>query len=130
MESLRAQRLADQDGHTLFFSLVDVVHSASGHNSSLKNLNLMTDVVHILASKMLYTFLFIAMEWSSSDVQPPKVFHLPHRILKGKALPSSLIVAQASVDLPTTEDLEEVARKRARHAGEAIASSDAHASNG
>ncbi len=70
------------------------------------------------------------MEWSSSDIQPAKVFHLASRILEGKATPSSLTVAQAAADLPTTKDPEEVAKRRARLAEEAIASFDAHILDG
>ena len=39
-------------------------------------------------------------------IQPAQIFHLACRILEGKATPSSLIVAQATADLPTTEDHE------------------------
>ena len=70
------------------------------------------------------------MEWSSSDIQPAKVFHLASRILEGKATPSSLTVANATADLPTTEDPEEAAKQRARLAKEAIASFDAHTLHG
>ena len=70
------------------------------------------------------------MEWLSSGIQPAKVFHLACRILEGKAPLCLLTVAQTSVDLPTTEDPEEAARWRARLATEAIASFDAHASDG
>jgi hypothetical protein len=70
------------------------------------------------------------MEWFSSDIQPVKVFHLTGRILKGKETPSSLTVAQATVDLPTMEDPEEAAKRRARLAEEAIASFDAHTLDG
>jgi hypothetical protein len=70
------------------------------------------------------------MEWSSSAIQPAKVFHLAGRILERKTPPTSLTVAQATVDPFTTEDPEEAAKRRARLATEAIASFDAHASDG
>ena len=43
---------------------------------------------------------------------------------------SSLIMAQTTTNLPITEDLEEAARRQVRLAAEAIASFDAHASDG
>ena len=89
-----------------------------------------TDVVHTLASKLLYIPLFTAMEWSSSAIQPAKVFHLVGRILEGKVTPTSLTMAQATVDSSTTGDPEETTKRRARLAAEAIASFDAHASDG
>jgi hypothetical protein len=50
--------------------------------------------------------------------------------LKGKAPPALLTVAQATTNRSTTEDHEETAKRRARLATEAIASFDAHASDG
>ena len=124
---------ADQIGQArlpLSFGLADAAQSVSGRNSSLEASNPVTDVLHTLASKVLHTPLFTAMEWSSSDIQPAKVFHLAGRILEGKATPSSLTVANATTDLPTTEDPEEAAKRRARLAEEAIASFDAHTLDG
>ena len=69
------------------------------------------------------------MEWSSFGIQLAKVSHLVGRILKGKTPPSSLTMAQATADLHTTEDPEEVARRQGKFAAEAIASFDAHASD-
>jgi hypothetical protein len=89
-----------------------------------------TDVVHTLASKAVHTPLFTAMKWSSSAIHPTKVFHLAGRILERKATPASLTVAQATVDPSTTDNHEEAAKRRARFAAEAIASFDAHASDG
>ena len=83
----------------------------------------------MLASKVLHTPLFTAMEWSSPEFQPTKVFHLAGRILEGKASIPSLTVAQATTDIFVSEDLEEVAKRRARLAAETIASFDAHASD-
>ena len=74
--------------------------------------------------------MFTAMELSSPDIQPAKVFHLAGRILEGKASLPSLTVAQATVETSTIEDLEEVAKRRAMLAAEAIASFDAHISDG
>ena len=50
------------------------------------------------------------MEWSSSGIQPAKVFHLAGRVLENKALLFSLIEAQATANLPTIEDPDEVAK--------------------
>ena len=70
------------------------------------------------------------MEWSSSAIQPAKVSHLAGRISEGKTPPASLIVAHATVDLFTMEDPDDMAKQGARLAAEAIASFDAHASDG
>ena len=112
------------------FGLLNVVQSVSGRNLSLEASNLVTEVVHILASKMLNIPLFTTMEWSSSGIQLVQVFHLACRILKRKAPLSSLTVAQATADLLTTEDPKEAARWRVRLAAEAIASFNTHTSNG
>jgi len=122
---------ADQIGQArlpLSFGLADAAQSVSGRNSSLEASNPATDVVHTLASKVLHIPLFTAMEWSSSDIQPAKVFHLASRILEGKATPSSLIVATATADLPTTEDPEEAAKQRnaALSAGDSAVEQVAH----
>ena len=58
----------------LSFGLADAAQSVSGRNSSLEVSNLTIDVVHTLASKVLHTPLFTSMEWSSSAIQPAKVF--------------------------------------------------------
>jgi hypothetical protein len=134
LDNLRARHNgpADQIGQarlSLSFGLADAVQSVSGRNSNLEASNPTTDVVHTLASKVLHTPLFTAMEWSSSDFQPAKVFHLAGRILEGKTL-SSLTVAQATTDIPTMEDPEEAAKRRARLVEEAIASFNAHTLNG
>ena len=115
MDSLRARDNgpADQIGQAhlpLFFGLGDAVQFVSGRNSSLQASNPTIDVVHNLAFEVLHTPLFTAMEWTSSDNQPTKVFHLACRILEGKAPSSSLIVAQATANLLTTKDPEESAR--------------------
>ena len=119
---------ADQIGQVrlpLSFGLADAVQSVNGCHLSLKALNPATDVVHTLASKVLYTPLFAAMEWSSSGIPPAKVFHLAGKILEGKAPPFSLTVTQATADLHITGDPKEVAKRRARVVIEAITSFDA-----
>ena len=83
-------------------------------------------MVHTLASKVLHTPLFTAMEWSSPEFQPTKVFHLADRILERKTSSSSLTVAEAITNIPTSEDPEEVAKRQARLVVETIASFDAH----
>ena len=91
----RDNGLADQIGQArlpLSFGLADVVQYISGRNLSLEASNPLTDMMHILASKVLHTPLFTAMEWSSSGIQPAKIFHLVCRILEGKASPSSLTI--------------------------------------
>ena len=90
----------------LFFGLADAIPSVNGHHLSLEASNPATNVMHTLASKVLHTPLFTAIEWSSSGVQSAKVFHLAGRILEEKPPPSSLTVAQATADLPTMEDPE------------------------
>ena len=80
----------------------------------MKASNPATDMVHMLASKVLHTPLFTAMEWLSPDIQPAKVFHLVGRILEGKASLSSLIVAQVTADLLATKDPEEMAKEKAK----------------
>jgi hypothetical protein len=85
VESLRARN----SGH---------VQSVGRHNPHVDDSIPATDVVYTLASKLLHTPLFTAIKWSSSTIQPSKVFHLADRILEGKAPPASLIVAQAIVD--------------------------------
>ena len=97
VDNLRARDIgpADHIGQAhlpLPFGLADVVQYVSGCHSSLEASNPATDVVHTLASKMLYTPLFIAMQWSSCGIQPAQVFHLACRILEGKAPPSILTV--------------------------------------
>ena len=91
VNNLRARDndLADQIGQThvsLTFRLVDNVQFVSGRNLSLVTLNPAIEVVHTLASKTLHTPLFTMIEWSSSGIQPTKIFHLTNRILKGRAL--------------------------------------------
>ena len=110
--------------------MADAVQSVNVHHSSLEAWNPETNVLYTWASKVLKTPLFTAMEWSSSDFQPAQIFHIVDRILEGKSPPSSLIVAQATADFPTTEDPEEAARWRVGLVVEAIASFDAHASDG
>ena len=89
VESLRARNSGpvNQIGQThlpLFFGLADVVQSISGHHSHVDVSDLTTDVVHTLASKVLHTSLFTAMEWLSSGIQPAKIFHSAGKILEGK----------------------------------------------
>ena len=55
----------------------------------------------------MHILLFTYMEWSSSNIQPTKVFHLVNRILEGKTFSYYQIVAQATSNLPTMEDPEE-----------------------
>ena len=83
-----------------------------------------------LASTMLHTLFFITMEWWSSDIQPAKVFHLACRILEEKIPPSSLIVAQATENLSTTEVPEEANIRQEKLATKAIAFFDLHALDG
>ena len=71
----------------LSFGLADVVQFVNGRHPSDEVPNPVTDMVYTLASKVLHTPLFMAIEWSS-----PK-FHLAGRILEGKASSSSLTVA-------------------------------------
>ena len=49
----------------LSFGLSNVVQSISGYHPSDKVPNPATDMVHTLASEVLYTLLFTTMEWSS-----------------------------------------------------------------
>lgn len=65
-----------------------------------------TNMVYILATKVLHTLLFTAIKWSSYGIQLTKVFHLTCRILEEKTPGSFMTVAQITVDLPTTEDIE------------------------
>ena len=67
MESLRAQNSGsadqiDQARLPLFFGLADVVHFVDSHNSHVNASDSVVDVVHTLASKVLYTPLFTVME--------------------------------------------------------------------
>ena len=123
VDNLQARNIGptDQIGQTrlpLSFGLANDVQSFKDRHSSLEALNPATDMVHTLASKVLHTPLFISMECLSSDIQAAQVFHIGSRILEGKRPPSFLTMAQAITDLPTTEDLEEAARRRARFATE------------
>lgn len=113
-------RLRPKKGMLLFLGLVDVVQSINGHNLSLEASNLANDVLQNLASKVLHTFLVIAMEWSSSYIQLAKFSCIALKILEGKAPPFSLTVIQAIVALPTVEDQTKLAM-------EAILCFDAHA---
>jgi hypothetical protein len=61
---------------------------------------------------------------------PTKVFDLACRILEGKTPSTSLTVVQTTVDSSTTEDLEDVGRRRAKLAAEAIATFDVYDSDG
>jgi hypothetical protein len=114
----------------LSFGLADVDQSVSGRNSNVDASSSTTDMIHTLASKVLDTPLFTAIEWSSSNIQSAKGFHLAGRILERNTPPASLTVAIATVDLSTTEDHEEAGRWRTRLAAEAITFCDAHASDG
>ena len=72
LDNLRARDNgpADRIGHAhlrLFFGLADVVQSVSGCHSSLEASNLLTNVMFTLASKVLHTPLFTAMEWLLPD---------------------------------------------------------------
>ena len=49
----------------LSFGLADTVESVSGRHPNNEVSNLATDVAHTLASKVLHTPLFMAMEWLS-----------------------------------------------------------------
>ena len=113
----------------LFFGLADAVLSVGSRHSHVDASDPPTNVVHTLASKVLHTPLFTKMEWLSSGNQIAKVFHLVGRILEGKTHPTSLTVAQATVDPTTMDDLEEAARHRTRLAAESIAYFDAHTSD-
>ena len=104
----------DQARLPLSFGLANAIQSVSGRHPSDEVLNLATDMVHTLASKMLYTPLFTTIEWSSPEFQPAKVFHFANRILEGKASSPSLTVAQATTDIPTSKDPNEVAKWRAK----------------
>ena len=95
----------------------------------MKASNLLINMVHMLASKLLHTPLFIVMEWSLSGFQLAKIFHLVCRILEGKASLSSLTVAQATANIYVTDDPEEVAKRQAKFATKAIASFDVHTSD-
>lgn len=124
---------ADQIGQarlSLSFGLADAVQSVSGRHSSTEASNSSTDMVNILALKVLHSPLFMVMELSSPDIQPTKVFHLAGKIMEGKASVPSLTVAQATADTSIIEDPEEVAKRRAMLLVEVIASFDAHISNG
>ena len=87
------------------------------------------DVAHTLASKVLHTPLFTAIDWSSPEFQSAKVFHLAGRILEGKASLPSMTVTQATTYIIASEDYEKVAKWRAKLVTETIASFDAHISN-
>lgn len=58
----------------LSFELADLVQSVSGRNSNMDASNPTIEVIHTLASKMLHTFLFTSMNWSSFGIQTAKVF--------------------------------------------------------
>lgn len=113
----------------LSFGLAHVVQSVNGRNLSIEASNSTTDMVHMLASKVLHTPLFTAMDWLSPSIQPAQIFHLARRILKGNASLSSLTMAETIVDIPITQDTKEVAKWRVRLAKEAITLFDAHTSN-
>ena len=88
--SLRARDngLADQIGQarlSLSFGLADVVQSVSGRHSSLEASNPVTDVVYIFGIQSIAHNFVTAMELSSPDIHPTKVFHLTSSILEGKA---------------------------------------------
>ena len=134
VESLRAWNSGptDQIGQAslpLSFGLADVVQSVSGRHSHINVLDLQTDMVLTLASKVLHTPLFTAIKWSTSDIQLAKVFYLAGRILEVKSPSALLTVVQTTVDPSTTEDPEEASRRRARLAAEAIVSFDTHTSD-
>ena len=95
----------------VFFGLADVVQYIIGPNLSMKALNLATNKVYTLESKVLCTPLFIAIKWSSPDIQLAKVFHLACKILEGKASLSCLIMAQATKDLLAIEDSLETPKR-------------------
>lgn len=90
----------------------------------MEALNTLTDIVNSLAFKLLYIVLLATIEWSSPELQPAKVFHLTGRILGEKASLSSMPVAQAIAYFLSIEDLEKVAKRRARLAAKAIVSFD------
>ena len=94
----------------LSFGLADAIQSVSGcHPNEVPNSTI--DVVHTLASKVLHTHLFMAMDWSLPYFQPAKVFYLAGRILKGKASLPSMTMAQAAMDILASEDPKEVAKR-------------------
>ena len=73
VENLRARNSgpADQIGQArlpLFFGLADALQSVSGCHSHVDASDSPTDVVHTVASKVLQTPLFTAMESSSSGI--------------------------------------------------------------
>ena len=78
---------------SLSFGLADAIQSVSGHHPNNEVPNSATDVAHTLASKVLHTHLFTAMEWLLLQFQPTKVFHLAGRILERKAFLPPLTVA-------------------------------------
>jgi hypothetical protein len=79
VESLQARNSdhADRIGQAhlpLPFGLADAAQSVGSHNTHVDTSDPATDMVHTLASKMLHTPLFMTMEWSSSAIQPAKIF--------------------------------------------------------
>ena len=115
MESFQARNngLADHIGHAhlpLSFGLADAVQSISRRHLHVDASDLLTDVMYTLASKMLHTPLFTAIEWSSFGIQPTKVFYLASRILEEKTTLDLLTVAESTVDTSTTEDPKETPR--------------------
>ena len=73
MKTLRAHDNGpiDQIGQArlpLSFGLADDVEFISGQNLSMEASTPATDIVHILASKVLYIPVFTTMEWSSPDI--------------------------------------------------------------
>lgn len=83
----RDNGLADQIGQAwllLFFGLADAVESTSGWNLSTETSNSSTNVMYILAMKVLHIHLLAAMELSASIAQHTKIFNFAGRILEGK----------------------------------------------
>ena len=103
----------------LSFGLADAVQTISGRYPN-EVPNSAINVAHTLASKVLHTPLFMAMDWLSTEFQPAKVFHLASRILEGKASLPSMTVAQATTDILAPEDPEKVAKRRAKFAAETL----------
>lgn len=62
------------------------------------------------------------------NIQPAKVFHLAGRILEEKTSLPFLTMAQATTEDSAILDVEDVAKRQARLAAEAITSFDAHTS--
>jgi hypothetical protein len=70
--------------------------------------------------------IFTGSELMAPDFKPVGVFHLPGRMLEGKADLPSLQVSQAVVDVPVAEEVEDLANLRASFADAAIIAHGKH----